>query len=99
MRRPDLYQDMGCIRCKSSDIESWEHFISCDPYNDLWNNLYKALALEIQTLFIKYKHDDVNFSQVDQLIVSLIGLSADSITFRLFKQHACEGKFILNLQL
>src|SRR6266498_3324009 len=34
-RRSDLYGNMGCVKCGSSVIETWEHFISCDPYDDI----------------------------------------------------------------
>ncbi len=92
LRRPDLYRDMGCITCGTSVEETWEHFISCDPHNDIWNNLHSSLSSELRTLFIKHAHTDINNFQIDHLILALIGTSVDSITFRLFKQDACEGK-------
>src|SRR6266496_6699219 len=85
LHRPDLYEDMGCVTCGLSDEETCEHFISCDPYDDIWKNLHNALTMEIWILFIKNTHNNINNSQVDHLILSLIGASADSITFRLFK--------------
>src|SRR6266542_1160624 len=92
LRRPDLYGEMGCVKCGSPDEETWTHFISCDPQGDAWKNLHTNLTLDIRTMFRKHAQDEVSDSQIDILILTLIGPVADSTTFQLFKQSACEGK-------
>src|SRR6266496_2780087 len=83
---------MGCITCEMSVEETWEHFISCDPNNDIWPNLHSSLIIELRALFTTHAHKDLNNFQIEHLILSLIGASADSVMFHLFKQIACEGK-------
>ncbi len=95
LRRPDIYKHMGCIKCGSSVDETWEHFISCDPHEDIWINLHNALDTELRILFKSHAHKDIINDQIDFLIRALIGPTKDSVTFRIFKQHACEGKMTI----
>jgi len=95
LRRPDIYKHMGCIKCGSSVDETWEHFISCDPHEDIWINLHNALDTELRILFKSHAHKDIIDDQIDFLIRALIRPIKDSVTFRIFKQHACEGKMTI----
>jgi len=83
---------MGCIECGTFAEETWEHFISCDPHGDIWNNVHKLFTTELREIFKKHAHKDITDPQIDRLLVSLVGTTADSTLFHLFKQHACEGK-------
>src|SRR6266496_4409175 len=95
LRRPDLYRDMGCIKCGLSMDETWEHFVSCDPNKDIWIDLHNKLHKELRDLFRSHAHKDIMDYQIDHLVRALIGTSGDSVTFQLFKQYACEGKITL----
>ena len=81
LQRPDLYKNMGCITCGTAAEETREHFISCDPHNDIQIHLHSSLTIKLKTLFKKHTFKDINSSQIDLLILALIGTSADSITF------------------
>ena len=80
--------------CNSSDIETQNHFISCDTYKDHWIRVYDAFKLELQSLLRKNAQDDSNPFLIDRLISLIIGSSVESTTFHIFKQWARKGKIM-----
>ena len=90
---PQLYQHLYCPACSDDRVETVVHLLTCSAYCSLWEQLFHALNLNLQTFLLKTFADHTNRdAHVDIILRTILGTSSFSDSFLDIKTYGIEMK-------